>query len=45
MDEKNISDNEKNKTAYGEFIPSYFAWVTPEDQKEKAEEMDDMTKK
>lgn len=32
-------------TKYGEFISSYFAWVTLDKQKEKAKEMDEMTKK
>lgn len=32
-------------TKYGEFISSYFAWITPEKQKEKAKEMENMTNK
>ena len=32
-------------TKYGEFISSYFAWVTPERQKKRAKELDNMTKK
>lgn len=47
--------NKKNKignmeevedvTKYGEFVSSYFAWLTLEHQKENAEKMEDMTKK
>ena len=29
---------------YGEFISSYFAWLTPERQKKRAKEIDEMTK-
>ena len=32
-------------TKYGEFVSSYFAWLTPEKQKKRAKEIDDMTKK
>ncbi len=32
-------------TAYGEFISSYFAWIPPSKQKERAEELDKTTKK
>ncbi len=31
-------------TAYGEFISSYFAWIPPEKQKERAKELDEATK-
>ncbi len=47
--------NKKNKignmeevedvTKYGEFVSSYFAWLTLEHQKENADKMEDMTKK
>ena len=30
---------------YGEFISSYFAWLPPEKQKQKAKELDKKTKK
>lgn len=39
--EKRIEDS----TVYGEFIPSEFGWVTPQKQKEKAKEMERITKK
>ena len=32
-------------TKYGEFISSYFAWLTPEKQKQKAKNMENMTDK
>lgn len=32
-------------TKYGEFVSSYFAWIPLPVQKEKAEEMQKMTKK
>lgn len=46
MDRKKKNENEEieDATKYGEFISSYFAWLTPEKQKDKAKEMDDMTK-
>lgn len=32
-------------TKYGEFVSSYFAWLTLEHQKENAEKMEEITKK
>ena len=32
-------------TQYGEFIPTFFTWDTLKQQKEKAKEMENMTKK
>ena len=32
-------------TKYGEFISSYFAWISLERQKKRAKEMEDMTEK
>ena len=42
----NIEGSEKieDTTQYGEFISSYFAWLTPERQKKRAKEIDQMTK-
>ena len=34
----------EDTTKYGEFISSYFAWVPLPEQKEKAKEMEKMTK-
>lgn len=42
-DKKNSKDIE-DTTKYGEFVSSYFAWVTLEKQKQNAKEMDKMTK-
>ncbi len=35
----------EDTTKYGEFISSYFAWLTPEVQKRKANEIEDITGK
>lgn len=35
----------EDNTKYGEFISSYFAWISLPEQKEKVEEMQKMTKK
>lgn len=35
----------EDSTKYGEFISSYFAWVSLPEQKQKAEKMQNMTKK
>lgn len=35
----------EDSTKYGEFISSYFAWVSLPEQKAKAEKMQNMTKK
>ena len=43
-DKKNNKDIE-DTTKYGEFISSYFAWLTLDKQKEKAKDMDKMTRK
>ena len=40
----NLDENE-DTTEYGEFITSYFAWIPMSTQKEKANEIDKMTKK
>ncbi len=40
----NINEVE-DATKYGEFVSSYFAWLTLERQKENAKEMEEMTKK
>lgn len=39
-----IEENE-DVTKYGEFVSSYFAWLTLEQQKNKASKMENMTKK
>jgi len=35
----------EDATQYGEFIPSYFAWLTLKEQKEIAERLSKITKK
>ena len=35
----------EDATQYGEFVSTYFAWIPLPDQKEKAEEMANITKK
>lgn len=37
-------DHVEDTTKYGEFVSSYFAWLTPERQKKRAKEIDNMTK-
>lgn len=37
-------EDTEDVTKYGEFISSYFVWLTPERQKRRAKEIDDMTK-
>ena len=34
----------EDTTKYGEFVSSYFAWLTPENQKRQADRMENMTK-
>ena len=43
-DDKDDELNVEDTTKYGEFISSYFAWVPPEKQKEKANKLNKMTK-
>lgn len=35
----------EDNTKYGEFVSTYFAWIPLSKQKEKAKEMEEMTKK
>lgn len=37
-------EESEDVTKYGEFISSYFAWLTLDKQKQKAEEMENITK-
>lgn len=43
-DKKSYEDIE-DTTKYGEFVSSYFAWITLERQKQNAKDMDKMTKR
>ena len=40
-----ITENGEDATEYGEFVSSYFAWIPLSKQKERAEELDEKTKK
>lgn len=42
--EYGVAEVGEDVTKYGEFISSYFAWVSLPQQKEKVEELQDMTK-
>ena len=42
---KNEIGEREDATKYGEFVSSYFSWLTLARQKERAEDMDNMTKK
>ena len=41
----NNDEGKEDTTKYGEFVSSYFAWLTLDGQKKKAEELENMTKK
>ena len=43
--EYGISEVGEDATKYGEFVSSYFAWVSLPQRKEKVEELQEMTKK
>lgn len=43
--EYGIAEVGEDATKYGEFISSYFAWVSLPEQKEKVEELEKITKK
>lgn len=38
------SKKDRNKN-FGEFVPTYFAWTSLDEQKKRARELDDATKK
>ena len=40
-----MQGEQEDSTKYGEFVSSYFAWLTLDKQKEKADELKDMTDK
>ena len=33
----------EDATQYGEFISSYFGWISPKDQKEQAQKLENIT--
>ncbi len=46
-DKKNIKHHigeKEDATKYGEFVSSYFAWITLDKQKENAKKFENMTK-
>ena len=44
--EKNKDELKKEDTTkYGEFVSSYFEWITPDEQKQKAKELEQLGKK
>ncbi len=43
--EYGVAEVGEDATKYGEFISSYFAWVSLPEQKEKVEELQDITRK
>lgn len=51
IDKRNIEINNMDElikddaTMYGEFVSSYFAWIPLKKQKERAEELEEMTTK
>lgn len=42
--EYSIAEVGEDATKYGEFVSSYFAWVSLPEQKEKVEKLEDITK-
>ena len=40
-----VSEVGEDATKYGEFVSTYFAWVSLPQQKEKVEELENITKK
>ncbi len=41
---KNKKENGEDATKYGEFVSSFFTWITPKTQKNRTEELENMTK-
>ena len=44
-EKKNKKELTEETTKDGEFIASYFGWVTPKEQKKKVKELENITKK
>lgn len=44
-EEIGLMEETEDVTKYGEFVSSYFAWLTLDKQKKKASEIEDMTDK
>ena len=45
MKNKKNKEIGKDATQYGEFISSFFSWITPNRQKENVKRLEKMTKK
>ena len=45
MDNKNEIEVGENGTKYGEFVSSYFAWISLPKKKENAKRLEEITKK
>ena len=43
--QESLAEVGEDTTKYGEFVSSYFAWVSLPKQKEKVEELENITKK
>lgn len=43
MFEEKDKSKKKNEN-FGEFVPTYFGWISLDDQKKRAEELDEKTK-
>ncbi len=45
MDKKKIEKKKTGEVAtkYGEFVSSFFGWITPKHQKERAEELEKLS--
>lgn len=44
-DDKEKRESGEDATKYGEFISSYFAWISLKDQKNRANELENITDK
>ena len=44
MEENKNNENGEDATQYGEFISSYFAWVSLQEQKKRVDELENITK-
>ena len=44
MEKKKNIKLKENITKYGEFVSSYFSWITLDNQKERAKELEEITK-
>ena len=45
MSSDKYNKEKEDATKYGEFVSSYFGWISLEKQKDRAEELESITKK